>query len=236
MGKDFFRFKQFTVKQGRCAMKVTSIACIQGAWIPEIQPKSILDIGAGTGVLSLMCAQRFGVPIDAVEIEEDAFQQLHENIAQSPWPGIIRPIHADIRIYTFDSGKKYDFIITNPPFYQDQLKSPFQKVNQAKHGTSLTLNDLAGILPDLIHESGIISILLPPSASELLYKLAPAQGLHIFSELHISEQKGLPVRAVVFLLKKQAGPRFTRSFHIRQESGDYSEQYITLMQPYYLHL
>jgi tRNA1Val (adenine37-N6)-methyltransferase len=217
-------------------MKVTSIACIQGAWISGIQPKSILDIGAGTGVLSLMCAQRFGTPIDAVEIEEDAFQQLHENIAQSPWPGIIRPIHADIRNYTIESGKKYDFIITNPPFYQDQLKSPFDKVNQARHDTSLKLNDLAGLLPNLLHENGIISILLPPTGHELLHKLAPAQGLHIYSELHISEQVDRPVKAIIFLLKKPVGQQSWQRFHIRQESGDYSEQYINLMRPFYLHL
>jgi tRNA1Val (adenine37-N6)-methyltransferase len=217
-------------------MKVTSIACIQGAWIPEIQPKRILDIGAGTGVLSLMCAQRFGVPIDSVEIEEDAFQQLQENIAQSPWPGILRPIHVDIRKYAFDSDKKYDFIITNPPFYQHQLKSPFEKVNQARHDTSLKLNDLAGLLPNLLHENGIISILLPPTGRELLHKLAPEQGLHIYSELHISEQVNRPVKAIIFLLKKPVGQQSCQRFHIRQESGEYSEQYVSLMRPYYLHL
>ncbi|MDZ7607945.1 MAG: methyltransferase [Cyclobacteriaceae bacterium] len=217
-------------------MKVTSMACIQGAWIPEIQPKSILDIGAGTGVLSLMCAQRFGVAIDAVEIEEDAFQQLRENIAQSPWPEVIRPIHADICSYGVSSGKSYDFIITNPPFYKDQLKSPFDKVNQARHDTSLKLNDLAGLLPNLIHENGIISILLPPSGRELLHNLALAHGLYIYSELHISEQMDRPVKAIIFLLRKSEGQQSIHRFHIRQESGDYSEQYISLMRPYYLHL
>jgi len=217
-------------------MKVTSMACIQGAWTPEIQPKSILDIGAGTGLLSLMCAQRFEVPIDAVEIEKSAFQQMQENIAQSPWPEVIHPIHADIREYAAGCGKKYDFIIANPPFYKDQLKSPSDKLNMARHCTSLSLNDLAGLFPDLLNRDGTISILLPPSEHNLLHKLAVARGLHVFSELHIAEQKDRPIRAIVFLLKKQAGPYNSRRLDIRQESGNYSEQYIDLMRPYYLHL
>jgi len=217
-------------------MKVTSMACIQGAWTQGIQPKRILDIGAGTGVLSLLCAQQFGVPIDAVEIEEDAFLQLQENIAQSPWPEVIHPIHADIREYATICSNRYDFIITNPPFYKDQLKSPFDKVNKARHDTSLTLNDLADLLPNLIHDTGIISILLPPSGRELLHKLAPLRGLYINSELHISEQKDLPIKAIIFLLKKQACMHIIQRFYIRQEDGAYSEQYTSLMQPYYLHL
>lgn len=217
-------------------MKVTSLACIQGAWIPEIQPKSILDIGAGTGVLSLMCAQRFGVPIDSVEIEEDAFQQLSENIAESPWPALISPIHSDIRKFAGGSLKKYDFIITNPPFYTNQLRSPVAKVNQARHDTSLTLNDLAVVLASLISDHGNISILLPPSARESLSRIASAHGLHIYSEVHIAEQMNRPTKAIVFLLKKQACTVISEKFYLRQESGEFSEQYIGLMRPYYLHL
>ncbi|MCK5367363.1 MAG: methyltransferase [Cyclobacteriaceae bacterium] len=84
MANDFFKFKQFTIRQDRCAMKVTTLACIQGAWLPDITPKNILDIGAGTGLLSLMAAQKYEGKIDAVEIEQDAFSQLKENSLQSP--------------------------------------------------------------------------------------------------------------------------------------------------------
>jgi tRNA1Val (adenine37-N6)-methyltransferase len=217
-------------------MKVTSMACIQGAWPPEIQPQSILDIGAGTGVLSLMCAQKYGVPVDAVEIEEGAFQQLKENIAESPWSALVNPIHGDIRELTDGLVKKYDFIITNPPFYTNQLRSPVAKVNQARHDTSLTLNDLAVVLARLISDQGNISILLPPSARESLHRLTTAQGLHIYSEVHIAEQMNRPTKAIVFLLKKQACTVISEKIYLRQESGEFSEQYIGLMRPYYLHL
>src|SRR5205085_2984467 len=117
----YFQFKQFRVQQEATAMKVSTDACIQGAWTP-IEPfvKNVLDIGTGTGLLSLMVAQRNNhILIDAIELDENAAQQATENIHASPWGDRINIVNGDIRNYTFN--RQYDLIICNPPFFQNSL-------------------------------------------------------------------------------------------------------------------
>ncbi len=215
-------------------MKVTTTACILGAWTPDSQPVKILDIGAGTGILSLMCAQKYGAPTDAVEIDHDAFHQLAENIARSPWPKLINPINADIREFVADEG--YDFIITNPPFYQSYLKSPTDGVNRAKHDTALSLRELACCLPFLLSENGIVSILLPPAESHLFRQMAQKEGLYLFREMHIRETDESPISAEVFYFGRKPRQLQSESMVIRQKDGSYSGRFAELMRPYYLNL
>ena len=124
MANPYFSFKQFTVRHDRCAMKVTTDSCLFGAWMArELQQLSgiqdIWDIGTGSGLLSLMVAQKNNVVIDAIEIDPAAAAQASENSSASPWSENIRIIHEDVR--TADPGKKYDVIISNPPFYEREL-------------------------------------------------------------------------------------------------------------------
>lgn len=215
-------------------MKVTTTACIQGAWTPDIKPTKILDIGAGTGLLSLMCAQKYGVPTDAVEIDRAAFSQMAENIARSPWSQLIRPINADILEFAVDEG--YDFIITNPPFYQSYLKSPTDGVNRAKHDTALSLTELACCLPFLLSETGIVSILLPPAESNLFRQMAQSEGLYLFREMHIREADESPISAVVSYFGRKSRQIQSESMVIRQKDGSYAVKFGELMGPYYLSL
>ena len=129
MAKDLFRFKQFTIRQDKCAMKVTTLGCIQGSWIPTIKANHVLDIGAGTGLLSLMVAQKCQCKIDAVEIDKDAFNQLTDNVFNSPWANLIDCHHADINHFASSTKRTYDFIISNPPFFSNQQKSPNAQIN-----------------------------------------------------------------------------------------------------------
>ncbi|HEX5652644.1 MAG TPA: methyltransferase, partial [Chitinophagaceae bacterium] len=131
MANSWFRFKQFTIHQDRCAMKVTTDACLFGAWVTEqilnadkltpiTEARKILDIGTGSGLLALMLAQQTAHSIDALEIDQQAFEQARENIQASSWPDSIAMIHADAR--TFQPEFHYDIIISNPPFYEKELK------------------------------------------------------------------------------------------------------------------
>src|SRR5437868_5022622 len=144
MPNNYFQFKQFIIQQDNCAMKVCTDACLFGAYIANelqsIPVNTILDIGAGTGLLSLMLAQKTTAVIDAVEIDNAAFEQAKENIAASPWKEKINTYHADIS--TFKTGKRYEHIISNPPFFEDDLRSNDEKKNFAKHDSSLTLENL----------------------------------------------------------------------------------------------
>src|SRR5688572_17826532 len=141
MSNNFFQFKQFIVYQDRCSMKVCTDACIFGAYAANIISNSAsqilkcLDIGTGTGLLSLMIAQKTRAIIDAIEIEEDAFIQAKENFSNSPWRQRLRAVHTDAK--HLSTWVKYDFIVSNPPFYQNDLVSPLKTKNVAKHDTSL---------------------------------------------------------------------------------------------------
>ena len=119
MSNNYFQFKQFTIHQDKCAMKVCTDACLFGAFVAnEIQDKTInhiLDIGAGTGLLSLMLAQKSNAAIDAVEIDKSTYEQAEENISQSSWKEKITVYNSGIA--DFYSNYKYDLIISNPPFF-----------------------------------------------------------------------------------------------------------------------
>lgn len=157
MPNPYFQFKQFTVHQAAGAMKVTTDACLFGAWCAEeIQSlngkKNILDIGTGTGLLPLMIAQKNSASIDAIEIEKASADEAIQNIQASPFAETIHVIQADISGY--QPPEKYDIIICNPPFYEDELQSPDALKNVAHHGTHLKLEQLFQIINVLLKEQG----------------------------------------------------------------------------------
>jgi tRNA1Val (adenine37-N6)-methyltransferase len=217
-------------------MKVSTLACIQGAWLPDFSPKYILDIGAGSGLLTLMAAQKYHSPIDAVEIESEAYLQLKENIAQSLWKDRIHTYHDDIRSFAKYNSKCYDFIISNPPFFENQLKSNNPKINQAKHETGLTMIELIKATNQLLTNTGKISILLPPIESERLVKLCMKSSLFPSSQLVISDKENKSPKGVVTILSKiNSKPSFQKLF-IKNKTGQYSSRFNSLLKDYYLNL
>src|SRR5262249_33933395 len=134
MPNSYFQFKEFTVYQERCVMKVTTDACVFGAWVAQdvTDVQNVLDIGTGTGLLPLMLAQRHpSITIDAIEIDKESFEQAKENVAISPFAEHIQVINDDAK--AFSSWKKYDLVISNPPFYEKELASSDHKKNIAHH-------------------------------------------------------------------------------------------------------
>ena len=217
-------------------MKVTTLACIQGAWLPHLMPKNILDIGAGSGLLSLMAAQQYNCPIDAVEIERDAFTQLKENVAQSIWKSRITCHHEDIKNFAKHTSKRYDLIISNPPFYSKQLKSSNDKINHARHDTGLTNEELVDISDRLLNDSGNISILLPPAETAKLPRLCQQKSLFHSSQLLVSDSDGKEPKAIVTILSKKSSKTIIQKLAIKYENGQYSQDFISLLDPYYLYL
>ncbi|MGN6568280.1 MAG: tRNA1(Val) (adenine(37)-N6)-methyltransferase, partial [Flavipsychrobacter sp.] len=142
MSNQYFQFKQFRIEQDKCAMKVSTDACIQGAWTPiHDHVRHVLDIGTGTGLLSLMLAQRDPrMHIDAVELDEQAATQAKENIVSSPFSERIDIIHGDAKEY--QANQQYDLIICNPPFFQNSLLGDNSKRNTARHTLSFSYEDL----------------------------------------------------------------------------------------------
>ena len=138
-----FRFKQFSVNHDRCAMKVGTDAVLLGSISGSGNPKSILEIGVGTGVVSLMLAQRFPeARITGVEIDREAWEQASENARQSPWKDRIDFVHMSFQDFCLKQGQKYDLIVSNPPFFPNHLKSPDPKRNLALHNDTLSFGEL----------------------------------------------------------------------------------------------
>ena len=215
-------------------MKVTTDSCLFGAWaaahIPD-RPK-VLDIGAGTGLLSLMFAQQHVAMIDAVEIEEKCVSELRRNFLLSPWGGRLRAVHADIR--EMDRSEKYGLILSNPPFHEGQLTSPDGSVNTARHSTGLTLRELLEIVVSMLGENGKFAILMPWYRKQELREMAATFNLFpqdIMDVRHSPEHSWH--RTMMVFSETETTPGISQ-MDIRDGHGKYSQAFSELLAPYYL--
>ena len=233
----YFQFKQFTVHQDRCAMKVCTDACVLGVWAESGNSKRILDIGAGTGLLSLMTAQRYpSARIDAVELDQNAYLQAVDNVAASPFSEQVSLFNTAIQ--EFEPGYQYDSIITNPPFFQSDLLSPDLQKNQAHHSTSLTFDDLLKAIARLLTDEGQFNILLPTDEAAIFYRKVTGAGWFLTRNLTLQHNKDKkPFRRLM---------AFSRSYFVGNEitngalsiyGGDnkvYDPEFKRLMKDFYM--
>jgi tRNA1Val (adenine37-N6)-methyltransferase len=176
-----FRFKQFDVDQSGCAMKINTDGVLLGAMADTIEPSAILDIGTGTGVIALMLAQRFtDAKIDAVEIDQQAAITASANFSNSPFADRLN-LHADGFEQFFEAHpqKRYDLIVSNPPFYINSLQSPGAKINLAKHAAEGFFEKLIAAVSGRLTEWGLCWLILPLDTAELVKGLALQQGLYL---------------------------------------------------------
>ncbi|GGB99212.1 tRNA1(Val) (adenine(37)-N6)-methyltransferase [Dyadobacter sediminis] len=232
-----FHFKQFTIWQDKCAMKVCTDACVFGAWTNLENAGRVLDIGAGTGLLSLMSAQRnTHARIDAVEIDTDAFEQAGENVAKSPFHNRIKLYHTAIQL--FDPGFQYDVIISNPPFFQDDLKSPDKKKNLAHHAHSLDFEELVAAVNRLLLPSGKFQVLFPVEEGTRFQQKAENAGLVLNRKLALCHHSGKnPFRLLMEFQKteKYAAPVIENVLYIYENDGvTYHPSFRDLMKDFYL--
>jgi len=162
MSKPFY-FKQFAVHQDRCAMKIGTDGVLIGAWTSlDNNPMSILDIGAGTGLIALMLAQRSNAEtIDAIEIDEDAYEQCVENFEASPWGDRLFCYHAGLDEMVDEIEAPYDLIISNPPFYTEDVSSGNSSRDKARQNSALPFDELLASIPKLLSPTGIFSVVIP---------------------------------------------------------------------------
>lgn len=236
MSNTYFRFKQFNVHQDQCAMKVSTDACIQGAWTPiKDDVKKVLDIGAGTGLLSLMLAQRKpGVIIDAVEVDSAAAHQARQNFKDSPWTEQLNVFCADINSWEHDT--QYDMIICNPPFFQKSLLGPDKQRNTVRHTLTLNYEQLFRALDKYLSQDGYASVLLPVAEHMVWEQMLVSNGWSISEKLIVRPGKGFSPNRVVSLCSKKASKLKEYELCIYNEDKSYTEAFIELLKPYYLNL
>ena len=228
--------------QEHTAMKVCTDACLFGAWAAadaQIQSaKNILDIGSGTGLLSLMLAQKTAATITAIEIEESAYNQTASNFDLSPWKERLNVVHTSIQDYASKNKESlFDCIITNPPFYEQDLTSPDHAKNLASHSTALSWDDLVKSVASLLQENGTWYVLVPTLRAYTMQKIASNYGLELAEEcLMYNDEKHLPIRAMLKFVKQKKVAIQRNKIIIKNTDQSYTTDFTTLLKEYYLHL
>jgi len=180
MGKNSsFQFKQFRIVQEKSAMKVGTDGVLLGAWTDVSGAGEILDIGTGTGLIALMAAQRSGASITTVEIELNAFNEAVFNVSQSPWKDRIRLFHSSFQEFAKSQSRKFDLIITNPPYFENDKQPPDTSRSTAKHAVLLTFEDLLTGTRKILTQTGRVALILPVNQAIRFRKLASHEGLYL---------------------------------------------------------
>lgn len=233
MANQFFTFKQFTIHHDRCAMKVGTDGVLLGAWTNVKHSHALLDIGTGTGLIALMLAQRCPqAHITAVDIDNEAVGQALENVQLSPWADKIEVIHQDICAFT--TNKRFDTIVSNPPYFIDSLKCPNAQRNTARHTDTLDAGRLLNSVSRLLSDNGRFSIILPSEQKDLLIQTAGIQGLFLSRQTTVITRPGLAPKRILMEFQKTRGTFQTDEIIIELERHRYSEAYIALTKEFYL--
>ena len=218
-------------------MKVCTDACILGAFADVTNAQKILDIGTGTGLLSMMLAQRSRATIDAVEIDDDAYIQAKVNIAGSPFADRISLHHQSIQDFSRQgfANSAYDLIISNPPFYQNSLQSPDVQTNKALHATTLTFDELIDVVIHLLSPDGRFIVLLPPFEADQLTGVAQKKGLYLWNKLLIQHNSQKAVFRHILGFSKIRISEYTEDTLVIHEKNSmmYSDKFRQLLSDYY---
>jgi len=232
-----FQFKQFSVEQDRCAMKIGTDGVLLGAWTPlENNPFSILDIGTGTGIIALMLAQRsHAEQIDALEIDEEAYEQATDNFENSPWNDRLFCFHAGLDEFVEEPEDEYDLIVSNPPFYSEDYKTENEQRDLARFQDAMPFEDLIEAADLLLSENGILSVIIPSKEEENFLILAKEYELH---PIKITRVKGTPTsdikRSLLAFGRNESDTVLTNELIIEKARHIYTPEYIELTKDFYL--
>lgn len=232
-----FQFKQFAIEQNRTAMKIGTDGVLLGAWTPlENNPFSILDIGTGTGIIALMLAQRSSAEqIDALEIDDEAYEQATDNFENSPWNDRLFCFHAGLDEFVEEPEDEYDLIVSNPPFYQEDYKSNNEQRDLARFQDAMPFEDLIAAADLLLSENGVFCVIIPFKEEETFLALAKEYELY---PQKITRVKGTPTteikRSLLAFSRKENPNLSTDELVIETARHIYTAEYIELTKDFYL--
>ena len=231
-----FAFKQFIIKQNKCAMKVGTDAVLLGAWVIPNGSKFILDIGTGTGVIALMLAQKTDAQIDAIDIEEEAFIQAKQNVSESKFSKQIQVDHISFQDYSKTANKKYNLIVTNPPFFEQSLKSSDEQRSHARHADVLPFEELLDGVVKLLDEKGKFCLILPTLEAIKFRDLAEKKGLNLSKLLRVKSRIDKDIEKRHLMQFEFKPSEFSeQTIAIEQiERHQYTDDYKELTQDYYI--
>ena len=232
-----FQFKQFTIQQNQTAMKVGTDGVLLGAWAPiEHHPNAILDIGTGTGLIALMLAQRTNAEqIDAIEIDENAFEQAVNNFENSPWGDRLFCFHAGLDEFMDEPEDQYDLIVSNPPFYAEDFKTENKQRDLARFQDALPFEDLVEAADLLLSENGIFAVIIPYKEEERFIDLCAEAELF---PIKVTRVKGSHtthiVRSLLAFKRYELSVLEADELVIEINRHEYTDDYIALTKDFYL--
>jgi tRNA1Val (adenine37-N6)-methyltransferase len=232
-----FSFKKFVVKQNQTAMKIGTDGVLLGAWTPlENNPFSILDIGTGTGIIALMLAQRSAAEqIDALEIDEEAYEQATDNFENSPWNDRLFCFHAGLDEFVEEPEDEYDLIVSNPPFYSEDYKSSNTQRDLARFQDAMPFEDLIEAAALLLSENGVFSVIIPFKEEDNFLTLAKDYELF---PLKITRVKGTPtaeMKRSLLAFSRNENSNFAIDMLVIETARHiYTPEYIALTKDFYL--
>lgn len=215
-------------------MKVGTDGVLVGAWTDTTGAQQILDIGTGTGLIALMLAQRSLSQIDAVEIDEDACIQAKENVERSPWSERIRVYHCSGQDYATTCRKRYDLLVSNPPFFENAYKAPRKARAVARHSDSLRQVDVLEIAEQLLHENGRIAVIYPTESAEIFQEKAEAFGFFCNRKLSVKPTLESQIKRIIMELSKSQFPYQETTLTIESAKNIYTAEFIALIKDFYL--
>ena len=234
MASKGFTFKQFEINHENCAMKVGTDGVLLGAWCACDSAQRIADIGTGTGLIALMCAQRnASATIDAIEIDHSAAECARENIAHSAWSDRIRVIETAIQ--NFDAEERYDLIVSNPPYFSETLQSPDPSRATARHNCSLPHRDLIAAAQRLLTDEGRMALILPTDEARRFAMQAVVAGLHLRRRCEVITKRGAMPKRTMSEWSLAPCAAEHEQLILADDDGSRSEEYSRLTEEFYLH-
>ncbi|MBE0649384.1 MAG: methyltransferase [Bacteroidales bacterium] len=229
-----FHFKSFSLHHHRSTMKVGTDAVLLGIWTDLTNVRSALDVGTGCGIISLLLASRAQVSVDAIELDKDSFEEAKQNFGESPYSDCFRIFNSDFNDFVPPKNKKYDLIISNPPFFVNDLRSTDPKKRMARHTQTLTYDRLLKVSMELLNPNGKISVVLPYRESRLFLQQAILAGFFVEKKMLIFPMLGKEPNRINILIGHKSVEEQTEKFMIRDEYGEFTNQYVDFVKDYYV--
>lgn len=231
-----FRFKQFSVRNDKSAMKVGTDGVLLGAWADVAGAMRVLDIGTGTGLIALMVAQRCNADIVAIEIDEDAATEANENFTSSPWSSRMVVVKDDFVNFSEKSNEQFDVIISNPPYFIDSLLCPDEKRGKARHSNSLSYKDLISGASRLLADSGTVFLITPSDVEAFIEKILENENLFVNEKVYVCPTVDSMPKRLMWRISKGVSECASSNLVIEKERHVYTDDYIALTHDYYLNM
>lgn len=231
-----FKFKEFTIEQDQCAMKIGTDGVLLGAWASlGNTPLSILDIGAGTGLIALQLAQRSQTEtIDAIEFDGDAYEQCVENFEASPWADRLFCYHASLDEFVTEIDERYDLVVSNPPFYTAQFSSGDKARDTARQNLALPFNELVKGVKQLLSTNGSFATIIPFKEEQGFVALASKNDLYLNRMTRVRGNRTAPIKRSLLQFSFKETTVVENELLIEFARHEYTQDYIELTAPFYL--